>query len=112
MAQLLADLPDSAGVLRYLQLQLELLCRRVDAHPDRQHLWNEYGLGAFAAVRLAAEVLESPQGRPSPGARRRALAMLDDLRSRRARWASTNAGYLVEDDAALAVLAERVHRLQ
>ena len=112
MAQLLVDVPDSTGVLHYLQLQLELLRRRVDAHPDRQHLWNEYGLGAFAAVRLAAEVLESPQVRPSPGARRQALAMLDDLRSRRARWASTNAGYLVEDDAALAVLAKRVHRLQ
>ena len=112
MAQLLVDVPDTTGVLHYLQLQLELLRRRVDAHPDRQHLWHEYGLGAFAAVRLAAEVLESPQVRPSPGARRQVLAMLDDLRSRRAQWASTNSGYLVEDDAALAVLAERVHRLQ
>ena len=47
--------------------------------PIASNLWNEYGLGAFAAVRLAAEVLESPQVRPSPGARRQALAMLEGL---------------------------------
>jgi tetratricopeptide (TPR) repeat protein len=112
MAQLLAKVPDKDGVLRSLQLQLGLLRRRVDAHPDRQHLWHEYGLGAFAAVRLAADVLESPRVRPTDAARREVQGMLDDLRSRRAQWASTNAGYLVEDDAAVAALAERVHRLR
>ena len=105
-----ADL-DTDGVLASLESQLQVLRRRLDAHPERSNLWFEYGSGALAAARLGATVLES-QRRHSHTAVRRVHAMPDDLDLRRRQWAASHDGWLAEDDAALAALAARIHGLR
>ena len=107
VAQRLAKVPDIDGVLASLEAQLQVLRGRLDAHPERANLWLEYGAGAFAAVQLGVNLLESHPGRPQ-AAVSRVRAMVEDLRVRRA----PNGAPLVDNDAALTALTARVHALR
>jgi tetratricopeptide (TPR) repeat protein/tRNA A-37 threonylcarbamoyl transferase component Bud32 len=110
MAEFQSRVPDIEGVFTSLESQLAVLRRRLDAHPDRPNLWQDYGQAAFGAVRLAADVLQSHRGHPSSADRVR--TMLADLRTRRAQWAATHPGFLAEDDAAFAALTARIRDLK
>jgi tetratricopeptide (TPR) repeat protein len=111
MAGLLAKVSDVEGVLGSLESQLRVLRQRLDAHPERSRVWEDYGAGAFSAVRLAADVLES-HPRHTQRAARRVEAMLEELRVRRTQWTASHAGSLAEDDAAFAALSKRTHALE
>ena len=111
LAEFHARVPDIDGVLTSLESQLRVLSRRLDAHPDRPNLWQDYGQAAFAAVRLAADVLGSDRGHP-PSATERVRSMLTDLRARRGQWAATHPSPLAEDDAAFAALTARIRDLK
>ena len=82
----------------------------MDAHPDRVNLWNEYAVAAFAAIRRAADVLESSPRQSSSRAQQEVRAMVEDLGRRRAQWAATHDTPLGEDDSAFAALTKRLQR--
>jgi non-specific serine/threonine protein kinase/serine/threonine-protein kinase len=111
MAEFQAGVPDINDVLTSLESQLRVLSRRLDAHPDRPNLWQEYALAAFGAVRLAADVLPTHRGHPSSAAVR-VRTMLANLRARRGQWAATHPTPLAEDDAAFAALTARIRDLR
>jgi len=112
LAQLLTKAHDTPGMISSLDQQLDVLRRRVAAHPERPNVWYEYATAAFAAIRMTAAVVEQG-GVAAPPATRRALDnMVEDLRGRRDEWRVAHRDVpLGEDDRAFGELSARVKKL-
>ena len=112
LAQLLTKAHDTPGMIASLEQQLDVLRRRVTAHPERANVWYEYATAAFAAIRMTADALERG-GAAAPPATRRALHnMIEDLRGRRIDWRTGHRDVpLGEDDRAFSELSARVRKL-
>jgi non-specific serine/threonine protein kinase/serine/threonine-protein kinase len=87
--------------------------KRVDVHPDRDHVWAEYATALFESTGALVTLLES---HPDAGPVRRAVIaqvtrMLDDLVAIRSRWrADERPGTLPPSDDALQALVARIRR--
>jgi len=112
LAQLLTRAHDTPGMISSLEQQLDVLRRRVAAHPERPNVWHEYAEAAFAAIRTTADALEGGGAAAPPAARRALHNMVEDLRGRRSDWRTSHPDVaLGEDDRAFSELTIRVRKL-
>jgi non-specific serine/threonine protein kinase/serine/threonine-protein kinase len=88
LATIRARQGDPAASIRYTQRAVVVYRQRLDRHPDRDHLWREYGSVALEGVRTATGVIAGAKA--GVGERRRlaaaVAALLDDLAAVQQRW--------------------------
>lgn len=94
---------------------IAVMRRRLEAHPERENVWREYGQTTLAAVGKSLDLLESQTTTPRVRRTRapEVAAMIDQLALVRERWIrEKRSGVPVPSDDDLRLVRERLGRLQ